>query len=299
MSCVGRKRSRSGAIMRRRNLQRLLRCCLVGALVISLRLGVCSIGQCDEPNEPFVATDKSLPLRVLSYNIHHGEGSDGKVDLQRIARVINDAHPDLVALQEVDSGTKRTHGVDQPRQLADLTKLHGAFGDNIPFEGGRYGNAVLSRFPIVRQKNHPLPSHYKGEQRGVLEVEVQLPDKRPPLVFYATHFDYRGDYDGERIESARRVNQLLSRQPQAAAILAGDLNAEPKSKPLEELSKKWNRGERFAPTYPADAPTGQIDYILFRPASRWRVIETRVIDEAVASDHRPLLTVLELQPSAE
>lgn len=242
------------------------------------------------------AADGPLQLRVLSYNIHHGRGADSKVDLERIAGVINDARPDLVALQEVDSGTRRTGRVDQPRELAKLTKLQFVFGDNIPYEGGRYGNAVLSRFPITRHKNHPLPSHYQGEQRGVLEVDVKPANGIPPLTFYATHFDYRGDYDGERMDSARLVNELVARRPDALAILAGDLNALPDSKPLQELSAQWARDSRVTLTFPAAKPTRQIDYILFRPADRWRVIEAQVPDEPAASDHRPLLVILELLP---
>jgi endonuclease/exonuclease/phosphatase family metal-dependent hydrolase len=282
-------------MIQRGSRRRLVRCCLVGWLVYSFGPGIFSVGHGNEPAGAAAASNEPLQLRVLSYNIHHSEGGDGKVDLGRIARVINDAHPDLVALQEVDSGTKRTAGVDQPRRLAELTKLEFVFGDNISYEGGRYGNAVLSRFPIVRHKNHPLPSHYKGEQRGVLEVEARLPNGRPPLVFYATHFDYRGNYDGERMESARLVNQLVAQRPDATAILAGDLNATPESKPLTELATAWGRDPRLSPTYPAASPASQIDHVLFRPADRWRVVESRVINEAVASDHRPLLVVLELR----
>jgi endonuclease/exonuclease/phosphatase family metal-dependent hydrolase len=77
-----------------------------------------------------------------------------------------------VALQEVDCNPKRTSGVDRPAELARLTKMQVVFGDNIPYQGGRYGNAVLSRLSIVRHENHPLPSFHEGEQRGVLEVAV-------------------------------------------------------------------------------------------------------------------------------
>ncbi len=112
--------------------------------------------------------DETDRLRVVSYNIHHGVGVDGRVDLERIARVILSVDADLVALQEVDCNTKRTNLVDQPARLASLTKMQVVFGDNIPYQGGRYGNAVLSRLPIVRHENHALPSFYEGEQRGVL-----------------------------------------------------------------------------------------------------------------------------------
>src|SRR3954468_2494324 len=87
-------------------------------------------------------------VRVLSYNIHHGEGVDGKLDLERIAAVINAVEPDLVALQEVDQRVARTRLIDEPADLARLTKMHVAFGANLALQGGHYGNAVLSRWPI-------------------------------------------------------------------------------------------------------------------------------------------------------
>lgn len=86
----------------------------------------------------------SSRLRVLSYNIHHGRGIDDQVDLERLAKVINDCQPDLVALQEVDNGTQRTNGVDQTAELARLTGLHAQFARQIDFEGGQYGQALLS-----------------------------------------------------------------------------------------------------------------------------------------------------------
>jgi endonuclease/exonuclease/phosphatase family metal-dependent hydrolase len=149
-------------------------------------------------------TDTSRRIRVLSYNIHHGEGIDRKLDLERIARVILSVKPDLVALQEVDRNTDRTNKIDQPAELARLTKMHVAFGGNIEFQGGQYGNAVLSKSPIRRHKNHVLPNLDDGEQRGVLEVEVEFA-KGLPIVLFATHLDHRAK-DRERIASARTIN---------------------------------------------------------------------------------------------
>src|SRR5262245_43373982 len=88
--------------------------------------------------EPCVAEDLPREIRVLSYNIHHGRGLDDKVDLERIAEVILSVKPDLVAVQEVDQKARRTEGVDQPAELARLTKMEVVFGKNIDFEGGGY-----------------------------------------------------------------------------------------------------------------------------------------------------------------
>jgi endonuclease/exonuclease/phosphatase family metal-dependent hydrolase len=235
-----------------------------------------------------------LRLRVLSYNIHHGRGTDDKVDLERIAGVIRSCEPDLVALQEVDKGVERTKGIDEPGELARLTKMNVVFGNNIVYQGGDYGNAVLSKFSIAAHKNHKLPVFYKNEQRGVMEVDVTLPDGRGTLVFMATHLDYRGD-SPERIPSAALINELIGKRAEPA-ILAGDLNDRPDSKTLAEFAKTWKRAnEGSLPTFPVDKPTRQIDHILVRPAERWSVIEMKVLEEAVASDHRGILAVLELK----
>ena len=129
------------------------------------------------------ASAKAAPvrLRVLCYNIHHAEGVDGKVDVPRSARVILSVKPDLVALQEVVQKTKRTQKVDQVAELARLTKMESVFGSNIAFQGGHYGNASLSRFPITRHKNHRLPNMDMGEQRGVLESVIKLSKKESIL----------------------------------------------------------------------------------------------------------------------
>ena len=236
---------------------------------------------------------KPLRLRVLCYNIHHAEGIDRKLDVPRIARVILSVKPDLVALQEVDQKTKRTMGVNQTAELARLTKMNGVFGANIDFQGGHYGNAVLSRFPIARHKNHHLPNVDSGEQRGVLETIIELPDKRTVLLL-ATHLDHRRP-DQERLASAKFINGLMANRDAMPAILAGDLNDVSGSPTLKEFSKLWTRtNAKIMPTVPVTKPRRQIDFILMRPAARWKVIETKVLDEAVASDHRAIFAVIEL-----
>lgn len=230
-------------------------------------------------------------LRIVSYNIHHGEGTDGKFDLERIARVINAEKPDLVGLNEVDQGTRRTNGVDIPAELARLTGMTALFEKNIDHDGGKYGNAILSRLPIVRHENHKLPSDYKGEQRGVLEVEVS--DKEgETLLFLCTHLDYRPD-DHERMASVATIEKVVAGHDGKVAILVGDMNATPDSRVMAELAKSWGRSnDNPLLTFPAANPNKQIDYILFRPTNKWSVVESRVLHEPVASDHRGLMAVL-------
>lgn len=250
----------------------------------------CATGGSDQP---------TLTLRVLTYNIHHGEGMDGTIDLERIADVIKASEADLVALQEVDKGVKRTDRVDQPAVLAELTGMHVVFEKNINYQGGEYGNAVLSRLPVEQFENHALPQSIPGEQRGLLEVHVQAAGRA--VVFFATHFDYHED-DGERLASADMLRERVEQQQGKTVIVAGDLNVSPDSRVMEKvtafLSDTYNPDAAPGPdpgfTFPADEPDRRIDYILHTPQKDLHVVECRVIEEPVASDHRPLLAVFEL-----
>ncbi|MEK6235598.1 MAG: endonuclease/exonuclease/phosphatase family protein [Planctomycetales bacterium] len=243
----------------------------------------------------FGNAEEPLRLRVLSYNIHHGQGVDGRLDLERIARVIKSADPDVVALQEVDLKTKRTRNVDQPAELGRLTGMKVVFGKNLDFQGGGYGNAVLSRLPITRHKNHHLPNLDDGEQRGVLVVELRPEGTKSPILLFATHLDHRPK-DRERFASADMINELLAKSPGTSSLLAGDLNDTPNSRTLDAFRKKWtSASKKEQPTVPVGKPERQIDYVLFQPAQRWKIVEVRVLDEAVASDHRAILAVLELK----
>lgn len=232
-------------------------------------------------------------LRVLCYNIHHAEGVDGKLDVPRIARVILSVNPDLVALQEVDQNTKRTRKVDQVAELARLTKMNSAFGANIEFQGGKYGNAILSRFPITHHKNHHLPNVNSGEQRGMLESLIRTSAK-DTILFQVTHLDHRRP-DQERLASAKFINHLIGNRDNVPAILAGDFNAVPGSRTLKEFGKLWMRtNPEVIPTVPVTKPMRQIDYILVRPKDRWKLVNAQVLDEPVASDHRAIFAVIEL-----
>ncbi len=240
-----------------------------------------------------------LTIRVLSYNIHHGAGIDGKLDLERIARVVNSVKPDLVALQEVDRKTTRARQIDEPAVLARLTGLQIIFERNIQFQGGDYGNAILSRFPIKSHRNHKMPNHKNGEQRGALEAEISLPAGHGTLVFWATHLDHRKD-PTERVASAQALEKIVQAKSGLPGILAGDLNATLSSKVLPIFLRDWtnSNGLKPYPTVPVKEPNRQIDFVLYRPQNRWRVQSVKVLPEEVASDHRAILSVLELVPAS-
>ena len=236
-----------------------------------------------------------LTLRVLTYNIHHGEGADGRVDLSRLAGVVTSVHPDLVALQEVDEGTERASGVDELAELARLTDLHPAFGKAMDYWGGEYGVAILSRWPFLRTHNDPLPNLLPDrEPRTALTVEVAVGEGGPRIEFTSTHLDQGRDPEN-RLAQARYLNERLVRDDDRATILAGDMNARPDTPVMDLLQARWTNPPATdpSPIGPSGRPRMRVDYVLIRPATRWRVVESTIVDDAVASDHRPLLVVLE------
>ncbi len=237
----------------------------------------------------------SRPLRVLAYNIHHGEGVDGKLDLGRIAEVIRGCEADVVAVQEVDRNVPRSQSIDEPRELAKLTKLeHFAFGKTINLRGGEYGNLVLSRYPITDSRILTFPNAAGAEQRGAVEAEIDSPAGRFRL--FATHLDFgRKDASEEDRQGAIRLVNERVKASGTPAVLAGDFNCTPDSQTVKTIRETWlqtNTAEAF--TIPVAEPKRQIDFVFVTPKARWKVIDVKVLDEAVASDHRPILATVEL-----
>lgn len=233
---------------------------------------------------------KPATLRVMTYNIHHGEGLDGKVDLLRIAQLIQREGADIVALQEVDKGVTRTALRDLPAELAALTGMTGVFSNNFPFQGGEYGNAVLTRFPVVRVTNTLYPMLRAGEQRGLLQLVLDVRGRE--LVFMNTHIDYRSD-DAERWLNVGEIEKRMQQYAGRPIILCGDFNTTPESRVCRRLSERfddtWARvGQGDGFTIPAEQPTKRIDYIWI--AKDKSFVPLRVwVPQSDASDHLPVV----------
>ncbi len=221
------------------------------------------------------------PLRILCWNIHHGTGLDGKLDLGRIAKIIAAEKPDLVALQEVDNRCSRSGKVDQCAELARLTGMTGHFGRAMDYGGGEYGQAILSRHPVSATRVHPLPG--KGEPRIAMEADVSANGHR--FRFVTTHLDLD---PAQRLEQARALIALLEKET-GPLVLCGDFNDMPASPVLETFAKSFVHHPKAAPafTFPANKPAREIDFVFlkgFKPAK-----PLLVLTESAASDHRPLL----------
>lgn len=235
-------------------------------------------------------------LRVLCYNIHYGLGTDGKYDVARLAEVIKAQKPDLVALQEVDVGVERSNRVHQAQRLSELTGLEVRFGPTQHYQGGLFGNAVLTNLPILDVYIQPLPYTGSSEKkvtypRGCIVVTVKGHDGNP-LRFISTHFQHNVPEDREA--EAKRINQLFTEnESKIPTILAGDINAKPAEAPVKILLEKWSvaLGEDPEPTAPSKNPRSRIDYIFYRSENVFKLTSHKVIAEEIASDHRPVFAI--------
>ena len=241
------------------------------------------------------ASSESTALRVMTYNIHHGEGLDGRLDPERIAKVIIDARADLVGLQEVDRGVERTQRRDLPAELARLTGMEVRFESNLPHQGGEYGNAVLSRFPIKASRNTRYRAPRPGEQRGFLQVTVEAHGRE--ILFINTHLDFRAG-DEERLASVEELRAAVTAAGPGPVIMVGDFNAAPASAPVARVAEfmrdAWpvaGTGPGF--TIPVRKPAKRIDYIWFTPGALTPVDATMPHSEA--SDHLPVVTEFRLK----
>jgi len=228
-------------------------------------------------------------LNVMTYNIHVGIGMDKKLDLARIAEVINDEKPDLVGLQEVDRGVKRTNGVDQIAELARMTKMEYAFAPNLDYQGGKYGVAVLSRFPILAIDHRRYQNLREAERRGFLRVEIMYAGRR--VHFVTTHLDYQ-HADG-RLYEARQLLKALA-EVRGPVILTADLNDEPTGETYKLVTETFFDAYMVATpgltggyTYPADNPRKRIDYIFVRKGDGAKPHGVDYRNSSQASDHRP------------
>ncbi|MFK8163338.1 MAG: endonuclease/exonuclease/phosphatase family protein, partial [Lewinella sp.] len=173
--------------------------------------------------------DSTKIVRVLTLNILHGATTKGDFDLDAIAKVIIEAQPDFVALQEVDFKTRRAKGYDLATELGWRAKLQPLFGRAMKYDGGEYGEGVLSGFTLLSSKNHALPHSPENEPRAALEVTTKIASG-DTVVFIGTHLDHVKD-DTDRVAQAKAINEIFAggKHPM---ILAGDLNDVPDSKAI-------------------------------------------------------------------
>ncbi len=237
-------------------------------------------------NDYFFEKPDDGVIRILTYNIHNCVGMDGKTDFARVADVINRINPHIVALQEVDSATRRMNGVDVLGILAEKTNMFPSYGPAIDFQGGKYGNGVLSRKKPLSSAYIPLPG--RQERRSLLMVDFE------DYTLYCTHLNHANA--GDRHGSVMMIDYEAG-DAQKPIFLAGDINDTPGSRTLELLSENWVQlsGNEF--TFPSDAPEKCIDYVfgLRHDDFSYEIIRQAVVNEPVASDHLPVFVDIRIR----
>jgi endonuclease/exonuclease/phosphatase family metal-dependent hydrolase len=247
-----------------------------------------------------------IPVRLLTFNVHHGVGEDGRHDLPRLARLLAGTDADVICLQEVDRHYgPRSEGVDQALLLSRALDMQLAWGPAIDEPGAgdearQYGNALLSRLPLLVSDVHPLPGD--GEPRSALRALVELDGGA--LWVTTTHLSSRSAQD--RAAQAAAVAELHT-EPMETGVLVGDLNAEAGAPELDVLrerftdawqlaqarsdqSRRWSLHRDEGRTHPARHPHARIDQVWV--SAGVTVTAAEVLDGSACSDHHPLLVDL-------
>ena len=224
---------------------------------------------------PYAKEDNSL--RIMSYNVRNGVGMDNITNYQRIADIITEMNPDVVALQELDSATQRSKNVFVLRELAENALMHYTYAPAIDFQGGKYGIGILSKEKPINHRIIPLPG--REERRVLLIVEF------PRYVVCCTHLSLTEEDRNASVSIIREAIKGYSKP----LFLAGDINSNPESelqKSLSETFKTLNNPKEN--TFPSSNPETCLDYIYGIKNDSYTLLQRRVIKGKLASDHLPL-----------
>lgn len=242
----------------------------------------------------FAVAGHAQTVKVLSYNIHHGNppSEKGKIDLEAIAKVINEADADIVGLQEIDIRVSRSNLENQAIRLSELTGMDYYFSKGIDLEEGYYGTLILTKHKIVGKRRYDLPMPVKSENRSLAIVDVDLPNGLTVTVAN-THLDLKEE---NRISQVKFINEIADWYGARPFILLGDLNARPGSKPINILEESFVRNkEANVLTSPQINPRSEIDYIMVGKNRAFKWLQYRTIDEQYASDHLPVFAEVEFE----
>lgn len=216
-------------------------------------------------------------LRVATFNVHHCEGLDGRLDVERVAEVIRSTGADLIALQELDRGLARSGEVDQPAELSRLLDMEAAFFPSLQRDGGDYGLALMGRPAVSSPAYVPLPRMGTEEPRGAVTAEWE------GLSLISTHLSTHA--------TTRRIQTsalgAIAAGAEGACLVLGDLNQSGRS--LGALTSRGFTGAFGHRTLPRSRLRRQIDHILVREAA----LERSWTVPTDASDHLPLVADLD------
>ncbi|MCC5517496.1 endonuclease/exonuclease/phosphatase family protein [Vibrio splendidus] len=279
------------------------------SLLLPLSLVISATAMAGGHREPYQAqtdlidktfTEQQAPtIRVATFNMAAARVSS----LTEIAKAIKALNADVVAIQEVDVLTDRSGNVDQPKKLAELTGLNIEFGRAIDFDGGQYGLAIASKYPILKTEVTQLPSGNR-EQRIVFEAHIDVPGFNAPITVFNAHLDTKED-PTMRVGQVRELNDTAI-DTRGIKILLGDMNDVPESVTYRELSRYWNnitdQNVDFR-SWPAGNPEIQVDYVMTSKAQVWKIKEITVpknntqyadTNWPAVTDHLPIVVEMKM-----
>ena len=224
-------------------------------------------------------------VKLMSYNIRNTKGMDNVRNVQRIANVIINEAPDVVAVQELDSMTTRSNQTYVLAELAERVQMHANYAPAISFQGGKYGIGILSKEQPLSIQTFPLPGREEARMLMVAEFEDYF--------FACTHLSLTEE---DRLASLEIIKKSVSNSNKPY-FLAGDLNDQPDSKFIQALKQDFQLlTDTKKPTFPAPEPTETIDYIAAwkHHANDFANLSAQVLEEPVASDHRSITVTLRM-----
>lgn len=230
------------------------------------------------------------PQRLMSYNIRNAKGLDGSMDVGRIASVIDRISPAVVAIQEIDSITGRSYGCDILAEIAGLTGMHHVYAPAIDYDGGKYGVGILCNDKPVSVLRVGLPG--SEEARTLLAVEFD------DYVFACTHLSLT---EVDRLASITTIDSVAALFDKPFFI-AGDFNSHLGDPFMQEFTRRFTILSTVEEnSFPADNPVELIDYIAVcnSSADAVEVRGSKIVEEPLASDHRPVYADIELQGMSE
>lgn len=225
-------------------------------------------------------------LRLMTYNVRNGKGLDKQCDYKRIGEIISRSNPAVVAVQELDSATNRSDGKDVLSEIAHHAGMHHVYAPAIDYDGGAYGIGILCRESPLSVRQVKLPG--REEERALVACEFN------DYVFACTHLSLTEE---DRMLSIPLIVEM-AQSSEKPFFLAGDFNAHPEDGFMKELAKYFTAVcETEEMSFPADNPDERLDYIVVfnRDSSLVTPVESQVLDQPVASDHRPVVADIELK----
>ena len=238
---------------------------------------------------PTAGAGEGLPVRIMTYNIHNGFNTDGYLGMEAIAQVIEESEADIIALQEVSRGWVINGRLDMMTWLSQRLHMPYVFG---PATGPLWGNAILSRYPVMEYTYHELPPRDQPLLRSFIVATVNA-GNGTQLHIIATHLHHINEDTDIRQLQAKTI--LEFRGSAGHTVLLGDLNADPDYPEMEMLRQGGfvdaavAAGDTPAYTSTSDSPERRIDYIWITSDLR---VSSVLVPISKASDHLPVIAVI-------